>query len=172
MSLTSVRAFLAAHAPDLSIIETPESTATVPLAAAVHGVSPGQIAKTLSIRLKDSAALLVVGGDSRMDNRRAKAAFGTKVKFVPTEDVEALTGHPVGGVCPIGLSQSLPVYCDVSLKNFDEVIPAAGSTNSSFRIHPHRLAVLAGGRWVDVCLRPGAAEGDARSVSAAAAGEQ
>jgi prolyl-tRNA editing enzyme YbaK/EbsC (Cys-tRNA(Pro) deacylase) len=151
MSLASVRAFLAAHAPDLVVVETLQSSATVALAAAAHGAAPGQIAKTLSIRLKEGPALLVVGGDARMDNRKAKAAFGVKVKFIPPEEVEALTGHPVGGVCPFGLARPLPVYCDLTLKAFDEVIPAAGSTNAAVRLRPGRLADLVGAVWVDVC---------------------
>ena len=71
--------------------------------------------------------------------------------MLPADEVEALTGHPVGGVCPFGIATPLPVYCDVSLKAFDEVIPAAGATHSAVRIHPDRLAVLAGAAWVDVC---------------------
>jgi prolyl-tRNA editing enzyme YbaK/EbsC (Cys-tRNA(Pro) deacylase) len=121
-------------------------------------VAPGRIAKTLGIRLRDGPALLVVRGDARMDNRKAKSAFGTKVKFVPVDEVEELTGHPVGGVCPFGLVRPLPIYCDVSLRAFEEVIPAAGSTNSAVRIDPARMADLVGAQWVDVCLEPGASQ--------------
>jgi len=151
MSIESVRAFLAAHAPDIEIIETAESSATVPLAAAAHGVEPGQIAKTLSLRLGEQVVLVVARGDARLDNRKSKAAFGAKPRMLDVAEVTALTGHPVGGVCPFGLATPLPVYCDISLKAFDEVVPAAGSTNSALRINPDRLAELVEATWVDVC---------------------
>jgi len=151
MSIESVRAFLAQHAPDIEIIELDVSTATVALAAAGHGVEPGQIAKTLSLRAGDQTFLLVTRGDARLDNRKAKAAFGGKVSMLGPEEVEATTGHPVGGVCPFGLKAPLQVYCDVSLKLFDEVVPAAGSTHSALRIAPDRLASLVDATWVDVC---------------------
>ncbi|MFT4248049.1 MAG: YbaK/EbsC family protein [Pseudomonas sp.] len=151
MSLESVRAFLADRAPDIAIIELPSSTATVAEAAHGHGVHPAQIAKTLSLRAGGRELLLVTCGDARLDNRKAKAAFGGKVRMLDAHEVVAVTGHPVGGVCPFGLAQPLPVYCDVSLKAFDEVIPAAGSTHSAVRIEPLRMAELVGAVWVDVC---------------------
>ncbi|BBK34130.1 prolyl-tRNA editing enzyme YbaK/EbsC (Cys-tRNA(Pro) deacylase) [Stella humosa] len=151
MSLESVRAFLAAHAPDIAIIETAESSATVALAAAAHGVAPAQIAKTLSLRLGDRVVLLVTRGDARLDNRKCKDAFGAKPRMLDAGEVEALTGHPVGGVCPLGLATPLPVYCDISLRAFDEVVPAAGSIRSALRIAPGRLAELVGAEWVDAC---------------------
>ena len=151
MSIESVRAFLAVHAPDIDIIELGESTATVTLAAQGHGVAPGQIAKTLSLRCGERVFLVVARGDARLDNRKAKAAFGGKVSMLGPDEVLALTGHPVGGVCPFGLSTPLAVYCDVSLKTYDEVVPAAGSTHSALRISPVRMAELAKAEWVDVC---------------------
>ncbi len=151
MSLESVRRHLSEAAPDLEVLETPESSATVELAAAAHGVEPAQIAKTLSFRLKDDVFLVVARGDARLDNKKAKAAFGGKVKMLGLEEVEEITGHPVGGVCPFGLANPLKVYCDVSLKDFDEVIPAAGATNAAVRISPERMAEITGATWVDVC---------------------
>ncbi|WP_439817260.1 YbaK/EbsC family protein [Zavarzinia sp. CC-PAN008] len=151
MTIESVRAFLAEHAPDLEVIEHDVSTATVPLAAIAHGCEPGQIAKTLSVRVGDRVVLVVARGDARLDNRKAKAALGAKPRMLGAEEVMELTGHPVGGVCPFGLATPLPVYCDVSLKAFDEVIPAAGSVNSSVRLTPDRLAALVGATWVDAC---------------------
>jgi prolyl-tRNA editing enzyme YbaK/EbsC (Cys-tRNA(Pro) deacylase) len=151
MSIESVRAFLAVHAPDINIIELGESTATVTLAAQGHGVAPGQIAKTLSLRCGERVFLVVARGDARLDNRKAKVAFGGKVSMLGPDEVLALTGHPVGGVCPFGLATPLDVYCDVSLKAFDEVVPAAGSTHSALRISPIRMAELAKAEWVDVC---------------------
>lgn len=155
MSLESVRAFFAEKAPDLAVIELTTSTATVAEAAAGHGVAPAQIAKTLSIRIGDQVALVVTRGDARLDNRKAKAVFGGKVRMLDLAEVEAATGHPVGGVCPFGLIAPLPVYCDVSLKAFDEVVPAAGNTHSAVRIAPDRMATLTGAAWVDVCQEPG-----------------
>lgn len=155
MSLESVRAFFAERAPDITVIELATSTATVAEAAAGHGVAPAQIAKTLSIRVGDQVALVVTRGDARLDNRKAKAVFGGKVRMLDLAEVETITGHPVGGVCPFGLRAPLPVYCDVLLKAFEAVVPAAGSTHSAVRIAPARMAELTGAVWVDVCQEPG-----------------
>ncbi|NVO13792.1 MAG: YbaK/EbsC family protein [Rhodoplanes sp.] len=151
MSIETVRAFLAETAPDLAVIELAESTATVALAAQGHGVEPGQIAKTLSLRVGERVFLVVTRGDARLDNRKAKAAFGGKVKMLGADEVLSVTGHPVGGVSPFGLKTQLAVYCDVSLKDFDQVLPAAGSTHSAVRITPDRMAALTAAEWVDVC---------------------
>ncbi|ANL37654.1 MULTISPECIES: YbaK/EbsC family protein [Rhizobium] len=151
MSLESVRAFLRAHAPDIDIIETAESSSTVALAAEAHGVEPAQIAKTICLRVGEQMMLVVAGGTARLDNRKFKDTFGAKGRMLDAEEVVALTSHPIGGVCPFGLPAPLPVYCDISLKRFDEVLPAAGSTNSAVRIATGRLAALTGASWVDVC---------------------
>jgi prolyl-tRNA editing enzyme YbaK/EbsC (Cys-tRNA(Pro) deacylase) len=153
MTIDSVRAFLAAHAPDINILESDASTATVEMAAAGHGVAPAQIAKTLSLRIKDRTILIVTSGTARLNNRKIKDALGGKPRMLGAEEVVALTGHPVGGVCPFGLATPLPVYCDVSLKQFDEVMPAAGSTHTALRITPQRMAELTQAQWVDVCDR-------------------
>jgi len=154
MTIETVRAFLAAHAPDIEVIETDASSATVELAALAHGVQPAQIAKTLSLRIRDRVVLVVTSGTARLDNRKVKDVLGGKPRLLTTADeVTAATGHPVGGVCPFGLVAPLPVYCDVSLEAFDEVVPAAGSANSALRISPRRLAELAKAEWVDVCAR-------------------
>lgn len=153
MTVDSVRAFLAAHAPDIKILETDASTATVEMAAAGHGVAPAQIAKTLSLKIKDRTILVVASGTARLNNRKVKDALGGKPRMLGADEVVALTGHPVGGVCPFGLATPLPVYCDVSLKEFDEVVPAAGSINSALRIAPQRMAELTQAEWVDVCER-------------------
>ena len=116
-----------------------------------HGVEPGRIAKTLAFRLGDArVVLLVAAGHARIDNAKFKQVFG-KGKMLPTEEVLALTGHPVGGVCPFGLAQDLPVFLDQSLQAFDEVLPAAGSVNSAVRISPALMAQVTGGVWVDAC---------------------
>jgi prolyl-tRNA editing enzyme YbaK/EbsC (Cys-tRNA(Pro) deacylase) len=151
MSLESVRAFFAEKAPDIRVIETQASSATVAQAAAAHGVAPGQIAKTLSLRLGDRIVLIVVAGDARLDNKKTKAAFGSKPRMLEAEEVAGLTGHPVGGVCPFGLANPLPIYCDESLRDLGEVVPAAGAVNAAVRIDALRLAELVGAQWVDVC---------------------
>jgi prolyl-tRNA editing enzyme YbaK/EbsC (Cys-tRNA(Pro) deacylase) len=156
MSIDTVRQFFAAKAPDIAVMEAPDSSATVALAAAAFGVEPGQIAKTLSLRVGETVFLLVTGGTARLNNGKAKATFGGKTRMLGAHEVEALTGHPVGGVCPFGLASPLPIYCDVSLKLFDEVLPAAGSGNSAVCISPLRLAELVGATWVDVCEATGA----------------
>lgn len=154
MSLASVRADLALRAPDLELIVTEASTATVPLAAEVHGVAPGQIAKTLCIRVKDEEFLLVTRGDARLDNARSKTAFGGRPRMLGAEDVLRLTSHAVGGVCPFGLPAPIKIYLDVSLRIYDIVIPAAGDTHSSVRLTVDRLAQLCGNHWVDACQLP------------------
>jgi prolyl-tRNA editing enzyme YbaK/EbsC (Cys-tRNA(Pro) deacylase) len=154
MSLESVRAFFAENAPDIAVIESSISSATVALAAEAYGVEPGRIAKTLSLRIGERVVLVVASGTSRMDNKKVKTLFGGKPKMLGVDEVAAITGHEVGGVCPFGLKTPLPIYCDVSLKAFDEVVPAAGSTHSAVHIAPARMAELVKAEWVDVCEAP------------------
>src|SRR4029453_9187133 len=127
MSLRSVRAYLAAHAPEIEILETTTSTATVALAAAAHGVEPARTAKTLTLRLDGDVILIVMGGEARLDNRKYKDRFGAKAKMLDAAEVLEATSHPVGGVCPFGLPRPLRVYADVSLRAFDVAVPL-GST--------------------------------------------
>ncbi|WP_395622955.1 YbaK/EbsC family protein [Sphingomonas daechungensis] len=150
MSLESVRAWLAQHAPELPLIEVAESTATVDTAAKALGVEPGRIAKTLAVRAGEQTFLLVARGNARLDNAKSKAEFGARPRMLGVEETFALTGHPVGGVCPFGLATDLPVYLDLSLKAFDVVYPAGGSLNTSVRVETERLFELVGDRWVDL----------------------
>ena len=158
MSEASVRAYFAAHAPDVSIIDPGVSTATVMEAAAALGVEPARIAKTLSLRVGDQVILVCARGNARLSNGKAKAALGAKPRMLGAHEVEELTGHPVGGVCPFGLTTPLPVYCDLSLKAFATVFPAAGSRTASVELTPDRLAALTGASWVDICTLPDDAE--------------
>lgn len=151
MSLESVRQFFAEHAPEIEIIELAESTATVGMAARAHGVTSGEIAKTLSLKVKNDVVLIVTRGDARLDNRKLKAALGAKARMLSVDEVINWTGHPVAGVCPFGLENPLTVYCDVSLRSFDEVLPAAGAIHSAVRISPQLMAELTNARWIDVC---------------------
>src|SRR5258708_22007218 len=129
MSLESVRAFFAENAPDIAVIESPISSATVALAAEAYGVEPGRIAKTLSLRIGERVVLIVASGTARMDNKKVKAMFGGKPKMLGLDEVAEITGHEIGGVCPFGLKTPLPVSCDLSLKAFDEVGPAPAPTH-------------------------------------------
>lgn len=156
MSLASVRAFFATHAPDIDVIVTEQSSATVALAAEAHGVKPEQIAKTICLRAGEQAMLIVTNGMARLDNRKFKDRFAAKARMLDAEEVVRLTSHPVGGVCPFGLPQPMPIYCDVSLRDFGEVVPAAGATNAAVRIAPERMAALVDAEWVDVCQPPAA----------------
>lgn len=151
MSLASVRAFLAANAPDIAIVETEESSATVALAAAAHHVEPAQIAKTICLRVGDRVILVVASGTARLDNRKFKDCFSAKPRMLDADEALAVTSHPVGGICPFGLPTPLPIYCDLSLREFNEVVPAAGSINAAVRLSPERLVSLTGAQWVDVC---------------------
>lgn len=151
MSLESVRAYFAEHAPDIEVIVTEASSATVQQAAEAHGVEPAQIAKTICLRIGDDVVLVVAGGMARLDNRKFKDRFGAKPRMLGGEEVVAVTGHPIGGVCPFGLPQPMTIYCDVSLKAFEMVVPAAGATNAAVHIGTERMAALIGAEWVDVC---------------------
>jgi len=151
MSLDSVKAWLAANAPDLKLIEVEETTATVDTAAKALGVEPGRIAKTLAVRAGDHVFLLCTRGDARLDNRKCKDEFGVRPRMLGPEETFAVTGHPVGGVCPFGLKTPLPVYLDESLKAFDVVYPAGGSLNTSVEVPTERLFALVAERWVDLC---------------------
>lgn len=151
MSLQSVRDFFAANAPDIEVLVLDQSTATVAEAAAGHGVPPEQIAKTLSLRVGDRVILVAASGTARLDNKKAKAAFGGKVKMLDFNEVEDITGHPVGGVCLFGVKPGPELYCDMSLATYEMVVPAAGAPNSAVRIAPDRMAALTGAAWVDVC---------------------
>jgi prolyl-tRNA editing enzyme YbaK/EbsC (Cys-tRNA(Pro) deacylase) len=154
MSYESVRADLSMRAPDLPIITVEQSTATVAEAAAALGVKPGQIAKTLALRINDRVVLLVTSGDTRLDNQKTRLALGGKPRMLDPTETLALTGHPVGGVCPFGLANALPIYCDLSLRAHMIVFPAAGSLNSSVEVAPDRLATLIDAEWVDICRPP------------------
>ncbi len=154
MSLDSVKAWLAANAPDLRLIAVEETTATVDTAAKALGVAPGRIAKTLAVRSGEQLFLLCTRGDARLDNRKCKDEFGARPRMLGADEAFAVTGHPVGGVCPFGLKQPLPVYLDVSLKAFDVVYPAGGSLNTSVEVSTERLFDLVAERWVDLCRLP------------------
>lgn len=151
MSIESVRAFFTEKSPEVTVIETEASSATVALAAEAHGVDPDQIAKTICLKAGDTILLVVAAGTKRLDNRKFRDHFGAKPRMLGPDEVVAVTSHPIGGVCPFGLPSTLPVFCDISLKNYHEVVPAAGATNAAVKISPDVMAELTDAEWVDVC---------------------
>lgn len=159
MTSPRVTAWLAANAPDLRSIEVEQSTATVAEAAAALGVEPGRIAKSLAVRAGELTFLLVTRGDARLDNRKCKDEFRARPRMLGADETLALTGHPVGGVCPFALATALPVFLDRSLAAFDLVYPAGGTLTSSVEVTPDRLFALVGERWVDLCRLPGEPSG-------------
>ena len=128
------------------------SSATVELAAQAVGCEPARIAKTLSFLLPDGPVLILAAGDARIDNSKYKARFHTKEKMIPHAQVEELIGHGVGGVCPFGIHDGVPVWLDESLRRFDIVYPAAGTSNSAVRLTLEELEQASQAQgWVDVC---------------------
>lgn len=152
MSIELVRAYLEPFGLADRVRELPVSSATVDLAAAAIGTEPARIAKTISLRLKDGCLLLLAAGDARIDNARFKAEFHTKAAMLPASEVEAATGHPVGGVCPFANPAGVRVVCDESLRRFDVVYPAAGTPSSAVRLSCEELFTASRAeKWVDVC---------------------
>lgn len=152
MSLDRAKAHLAQFGLEDRIHLFDVSSATVELAAQAVGCQPAHIAKTLSFLLPEGPVLILAAGDARIDNSKYKARFHTKAKMIPHDQVEALIGHGVGGVCPFGVNGGVPVWLDESLRRFDIVYPAAGTSNSAVKLTLDELerASLAQG-WVDVC---------------------
>jgi len=151
MSIKSVKEHLSIIAPDLEISEFKESTATVEQAANAHNVEKGQIVKTIALII-EKPILLMTSGNVKIDNKKYKNFFKKKAMLTANETLQ-ITSHPIGGVCPFGLPNKLDIYYDKSLNNFDIVIPAAGSTNSSVKIQTKRLIELTSAFKVDVCKK-------------------
>ena len=152
MSIERVRAYFQELGREGDILEFPVSSATVELAAQAAGVIPARIAKTLSFLVDDGCVLIVAAGDAKIDNPKYKAMFHTKAKMLTPEQAQEMTGHAVGGVCPFANPEGVKTYLDVSLKRFDTVFPAAGSSNSAVELtcdeleeYSHSLG------WIDVC---------------------
>ena len=152
MSIEKVRAYFKTLGMEEKIREFPVSSATVELAAQALGVEGARIAKTLSFKLDERTILVVAAGDAKLDNTKYKAAFGGKAKmFTPEEAVERV-GHAVGGVCPFAVNEGVEIYLDESLRRFDTVFPAAGSSNSAIELTCDELSRYAKSeKWVDVC---------------------
>ncbi|WP_234122238.1 YbaK/EbsC family protein [Clostridium hydrogenum] len=152
MSVESVKKFFIENGLKDPVFELNENGATVDLAAKTLGVNPEFIAKTLAFKLKDNTPFLIVTrGNAKIDNKKYKEFFKTKAKMLEHDEVEEITGHPVGGVCPFGLKTSMNIYLDISLKNFEYVYPAAGSQTTALKISPNDIENLTNAIWIDVC---------------------
>ena len=152
MSIEKVKAFFKGYNMEDRILEFPVSSATVELAAAALNCEPKRIAKTLSFLVGDHAILIVAAGDAKIDNPKYKARFGAKAKMLTTDQVTELIGHAVGGVCPFAVGDGVGVYLDESLKRFQTVFPAAGSSNSAIELTMEELEKYSGyTAWVVVC---------------------
>ena len=154
MSIEKVRAYFRPLGREGDILEFPVSSATVELAAQAVGVEPARIAKTLSFLVEDACVLIVAAGDAKIDNSKFKARFHTKARMLTPDQVLEFTGHAVGGVCPFALEhpERVTTYLDVSLRRFEAVYPAAGSSNSAIRLTCDELSEYAhSAGWIDVC---------------------
>ena len=152
MSIEKVRAYFRTLGREQDILEFPVSSATVELAAQAVGVIPARIAKTLSFLVEDRCALIVAAGDAKIDNPKYKAMFHTKAKMLTPQQAQEMTGHAVGGVCPFANPEGVQTYLDVSLRRFDTVFPAAGSSNSAVELTCDELAEYSHSLgWIDVC---------------------
>lgn len=155
MSIEKVREHFATLGIADRIMEFEVSSATVELAAKAVGVEGARIAKTLSFLLKEEPVLIVVAGDGRIDNKKYKATFAAKAKMLSHEQAAEMIGHAVGGVCPFAVNDGVRVYLDESLKRFDTVYPACGSSNSAIELTIPELEKYSGfEKWVDVCSVP------------------
>ena len=155
MSIERVRAFFKTYDMDGRILEFPVSSATVELAAQAVGCHPCRIAKTLSFKVGDRTVLIAAAGDAKVDNRKYKDFFGTKAKMLTAEEAETLIGHAVGGVCPFAVNEGVEVYLDESLKRFETVFPACGSSNSAIELSMEEMETYSCAKaWIDVCKLP------------------
>lgn len=155
MSIEKVRSYFRKFGMEDRILEFDVSSATVELAALALGVDGARIAKTLSFLLGDRCILIVAAGDARIDNRKYKEKFGAKAKMLAHDDVPQYIGHAVGGVCPFAVKEGVQVYLDNSLKRFETVYPACGSSNSAIELTIPELEKYSQyTEWVDVCKEP------------------
>ena len=152
MSFERAKEYLKEYGLANKIMEFPVSSATVEDATKAVGCEEEKIAKTLSFLVDDKPILIVVAGDCKIDNSKYKAEFHKKAKMIPFSDVESLIGHNVGGVCPFGIKEGVTVYLDDSLKRFDTIYPACGSSNSAVKLTIEELEKTSNyEKWIDVC---------------------
>lgn len=152
MSIERVREYFRQYGMEEKIMEFSTSSATVELAAQAVGCEPARIAKTLSFKVGDAPILIVAAGDAKIDNPKYKAQFHTKAKMLTRDEVTEMIGHAVGGVCPFAVNEGVEVYLDESLKRFEIVYPAAGSSNSAIPMTMEDLEKYSkSSRWINVC---------------------
>ena len=152
MAIEPVKAYFKTLGIEEKVMELDTSSATVELAANALGVVPGRIAKTLSFKTDENAILVVTAGEAKIDNSKFKQAFGTKAKMLTPDEVIEKVGHAVGGVCPFAIHENVPVYLDISMKRFDTIFPACGSSNSAIELTCGELFEYSKAiKWVDVC---------------------
>ena len=155
MSVEKVREYLKKFGVENRIVEFSVSSATVALAAEAIGCEAERIAKTLAFNVDGKCVLVVASGDAKVNNGKFKAFFGVKATMYPYDEVADVCGHAAGGVCPFALNDGVTVYLDQTLKRFDYVYPAAGSSNSVIKLKLSELEMLSGYKqWVDVCKLP------------------
>lgn len=155
MAIEAVKAFFRQHGMENRILESAQSSATVALAAQAFGTEERRIAKSLSFLLGDKAILVVAAGDAKVNNQKYRARFGAKAKMLTPEQVHTMIGHDVGGVCPFAIKPDVDVYLDESLRRFETVFPACGSSNSAIELTLPELEQFSGSKaWVDVCKLP------------------
>lgn len=156
MSIEKVKAYFKQYDMESRVLEFDISSATVELAAKAVGCEPCRIAKTLSFLVEDKPVLIVTAGDVKIDNPKYKAQFSTKARMLSPEQAEIMVGHAVGGVCPFAVNDGTTVYLDESLKRFETVFPACGSSNSAIELSIHELEQHSGMKgWIDVCKQMG-----------------
>ncbi len=152
MSIIKVKEYLKKYNLEDRIMEFADSSATVKEAALAIGCNEEEIAKTLSFLINDKPILIVIAGNSKIDNSKYKSEFNTKAKMIPFEEVESTIGHAAGGVCPFGINDNVKVYLDISLKNHDIIYPAGGSSNSAVKLNLNELETTSKFiKWIDVC---------------------
>ena len=152
MSFIKAKEYLKKFNLEDRIMEFDVSSATVREAAIALGCTEGEIAKTLSFIVNEKPILIVIAGDAKIDNSKYKKEFSVKAKMIPFDDVERLIGHSVGGVCPFGINENVDVYLDESLKQYDIIYPACGSSNSAVKLTVNELETASNYlKWIDVC---------------------
>lgn len=152
MSIDNVRKYLTRFNVENDILEFPVSSATVQLAAEALNVIPARITKTLALKDGDGCMVIAVAGDGKIDNKKFKTEFGFKAKMLSPEETLEMTGHAVGGVCPFALPEGVKAYCDISMKRFDTVFPACGSSNSAIELTCDELFEYSNAvKWIDIC---------------------
>ena len=151
MSLRTVQDFFKENELPLSVMETEKPTGTVSEAAKAFGILEDEIAKTMGFLLKDGSCILILmKGTARVDNKKFKKVFQEKAKMIPFDEVEELTGHEPGGVCPFGLANPLKIYLDETLKEFEIMYPAGGTPHSAVKVSVEMLSKITNGTWVNI----------------------